>query len=88
MTKGALGLLKATFERSETIAAVGPMFLGKYNVIQELGGIIYNNASAANAGRGIHLPPISLHRVREVDYISAACLMVRRRMFLKVRRLK
>ncbi|KAL4514390.1 hypothetical protein Ndes2437A_g01102 [Nannochloris sp. 'desiccata'] len=82
VTKGAMALLKSTLDTNPSIAAVGPMFVGDNHVIQEAGGIVFNDASAMNAGRGADLSRF-LHRVRQVDYISAACLMVRNKLFWK-----
>jgi len=84
LTKGAIALLKSTLDKDPAIAAVGPMFLGANNAIQEVGGIVFKDATAANAGRGEPLGTF-LYRSRFVDYISAACLMVRNSCFRKVR---
>ncbi|KAL4542467.1 hypothetical protein Ndes2526B_g03945 [Nannochloris sp. 'desiccata'] len=66
VTKGAMALLKSTLDTNPSIAAVGPMFVGDNHVIQEAGGIVFNDASAMNAGRGADLSRF-LHRAGGFD---------------------
>lgn len=49
----------------------------------EAGGLVYNDASAANYGRGM-TSGHDLGYLREVDYISAACVVMRRALFWKL----
>ena len=83
VTAGALSVLLKTLSDNPSAAAVGPLFLGKDHIVQEAGGVIWEDATGANVGRGKVLNPLH-YRLREVDYISAACVLVRRASFEQV----
>ena len=63
----------------DTVAA-GPMFLDTNMEVAEAGGVVFSDASAANVGRGTRLED-NLRFARPVDYISAACVVVRKEHF-------
>lgn len=75
---GALHAMIHTILNFPEAGIVGPLFLGHDMIIQELGGVIYQDASAANAYRHHAVVPKPLFMSHEVDYISAACLMIRK----------
>lgn len=75
---GAIHAMIHTIQTYPDSGIVGPLFLGHDMIIQELGGVIYKDASAANAYRDHGTIPKSLFMAHEVDYISAACLMIRK----------
>lgn len=75
---GALHAMIHTILNFPEAGVVGPLFLGRDMIIQELGGVIYQDASAANGYRHHEAVPSQLLMSHDVDYISAACLMVRK----------
>lgn len=65
--------------------AVGGKLLFSDGVLQEAGGMVFCDASAANFGRGDHnldAPPYNF--LREVDYCSGAMLATRRSLFEQI----
>ena len=81
LSPGALGTMIQTLRDFPKAGAVGPLFLGDRNVIQEFGGVIYRDASAANAYRGSRKFESRLWMAHEADYISAACLLISSKLF-------
>lgn len=75
---GAIHAMIDTLHKFPQAGIVGPVFLGNDMIFQEMGGVIYQDASAANAYRGRRSIPKPLFMAHEVDYISAACLMIRK----------
>lgn len=75
--EGWLDALVARAESHPEIGAVAPKLLYPDGTLQEAGGIVFADGSAWNYGRGLqgHAPECSF--AREVDYGSAACLLVR-----------
>lgn len=61
-----------------SVGAVGASLRFANGTLQEAGGIVFSDGSAWNFGR--HHPPEDsrFQNLREVDYCSAACLLVRR----------
>ena len=81
VTKGAVGAMIYTLVSYPHVGSVGPLFIGDDNIVQEYGGVIYRDASAANALRGFRKIETELLMAHEVDYVSAACLMMKRSLF-------
>lgn len=79
--KGAIAILIETMLEQTGAGMVGPMMVAESGV-QEMGGIIYSDGTAANAFRGEATPPTHWHLAHEVDYISAACIMLERETFM------
>ena len=77
---GSLFALVKTLTEYPSAGIVGPLFLG-HEAIEEYGGNIYNDASAANGLRGKSSIPPRLLMAHEVDYISAACILLAREVF-------
>ncbi len=67
-----------TMERNPEAAIVGSKFLFPDGTIQEAGGLLFNDGSAANAGRGQPQNAPLWNFDREVDYISGASILVDR----------
>ncbi len=64
-------------EADATIGLTGSKLLFPDGTVQEAGGLIYKDGSAANYGRGKNPKLPELNYIREVDYISGASIMIR-----------
>ncbi len=74
-------MLALLAERSD-VGAVGAKLLYPDGSLQEAGGIIWRDASGWNFGRHEDASKPAYNYVRDVDYCSAAALMVKRSVFL------
>jgi GT2 family glycosyltransferase len=81
---GWLGPLLKTFEGDPSVGAVVPMFLNEDGTIQEAGSVIDSSGHAHAVGSGAAPSDFEYGFPREVDYGSAACLVVRRDVFTDV----
>jgi GT2 family glycosyltransferase len=81
---GWLGYLIETVESDASIGAVGSMLLQPDGCLQEAGGIVWSDGNAANYGRGAHPGEHRFRFAREVDYCSAAALLVRKDLFSRL----
>lgn len=81
---GWLRHLLETVGTDALIGAVGSMLLYPDGKLQEAGGIVWNNGTAGNYGRGADPEDHRFAFTREVDYCSAAALLVRRELFSKL----
>ena len=80
---GWLPPLLRTFREHPDAGAVGGRLVYPSGRLQEAGGVVFRDGSAANFGRDDHNPDLPLYRVfREVDYCSAALLATPRSVFL------
>ena len=77
VTAGWLPALLDVFEDPE-VGAVGPTLLFANGALQEAGGIMWKDGSAWNFGRMDDAAKPAYSYVKDVDYISGACLMLRR----------
>lgn len=99
VAKGWLFALLQTMKADPNAGMVGPMFIGNNGcttaskngctyrlTLQEGGGIVWRDGSAANFGRGIDLVDVDDHAnyMRPVDYVSAACLLMKRDTYLSI----
>jgi len=66
-----------TILKGSNIGAVGAKLLNIDGTLQEAGGIIWSDGSAWNWGSGMDPNRYDFNFVRETDYCSAACLLVR-----------
>jgi O-antigen biosynthesis protein len=64
-------------ESSSDIAVVAPKFLAPDGTLAEAGGIVWRDGTGANYGRGEDPDSCHYQYRREIDYGSAAALMVR-----------
>ena len=69
-------------EKDDAVAIVGPTLLNKEGTVQDAGGIVYANGTAANFGRGAIPSSPEVSYARRVDYITGAVLGVRKEDFL------
>jgi GT2 family glycosyltransferase len=78
---GWLSELEPTIEGDESIGAVGSMFLYPDGRVQEAGAIIWRSGNAFHYGWNRSPDDRRLNFAREVDYCSAASLLIRKDLF-------
>ena len=78
VTDGWLKALIDTFEQTRDAGIVGGRLVYPDGRLQEAGGIIFNDASGWNYGRGDDPALPQYNFVSEADYVSGACLAVRK----------
>ena len=79
-----LAPLVEILEKNPAVGIVGPKLLFADGKLQEAGGIVWNDASAWNFGRMDDPSKPEYNYVREVDYVSGACLLVRGELWSKL----
>ena len=80
------GWLKTLLEpaaRDVSVGIVGAKLVYPDGKLQEAGGIVWDDGSAWNYGRGDDPEKPEYNYLREVDYCSAACILVRKNVFEK-----
>ncbi|KAI8464632.1 MAG: hypothetical protein J3K34DRAFT_439855 [Monoraphidium minutum] len=83
VTPGWLKALLDTMADEQKPGIVGPFFANSTGWVMEAGGVLWSDGSAANYGR--YERPHTYHMYRRyVDYISAACIMLERAVFLQI----
>ncbi len=78
---GWLKYLEDTIEQNPSVGAVGSMFLYPDGSIQEAGAIVWKNGEAHHYGWGGSPDDHRFNFAREVDYCSAASLLIRKTLF-------
>jgi len=78
---GWLDALVRTFERDASVGAAGAKLIYPNERLQEAGGIIWSDGEGWNYGNKEDPNRPEYNFVREVDYCSGACLMIRRQVF-------
>ena len=81
---GWLDELLSTIESNGEIGLVGPKFIYPDGRLQEAGGIIWRDATGSNYGRMDNPEAPEYNYLKEVDYISGACILVRRTLWERV----
>lgn len=76
-----LNALVETIEADEMIGAVGSMLIYPHGHLQEAGGIVWRDGSAHAYGWGENPRDGRFNFVREVDYCSAASLLIEKSLF-------
>ncbi len=81
--KGWLEALLDSVER-DGVGIVGSKLIYPNNKLQEAGGIIFNDASGYNYGRGELANDYRFNYVREVDYCSGASIIISKKLFTRL----
>jgi len=81
---GWLKHLVTTIEQDSTVGLVGSMLLYPNGRLQEAGGIIWSDGSGWNYGRHDYPERPEYNYLKEVDYISGACILVPRALWERV----
>ncbi len=81
VTPGWLSTLVRTMDRDARCGAVGAKLIHGDGRLQEAGAIIWQDGSTIGYGRGDDPIAPEYSYLREVDFCSAACLLVRRQLF-------
>ncbi len=76
--------LLETLHGFEDCGAAGPVFRYPNGLLQEAGGFIEHNGSSVQRGKGSQFDPASLPPTDVVDYISGACLLMKRSTFMTI----
>jgi GT2 family glycosyltransferase/glycosyltransferase involved in cell wall biosynthesis len=81
---GWLDALVDTAVRSPDIGLVGATILQPDGLVQEVGGIIWNDGTAQHYGRGESPTLHQFRHVRDTDYCSGCCLLIPRALFTEI----
>lgn len=84
VTPGWLSALRETFEAEPNAGLVGSKLVYPNGRLQEAGGIIWRDGSGWNRGKFNDPNAPEYNYLREVDYCSAASLMIPRTLFLEL----
>ena len=84
VTQGWLEPLMARLKRDHRIGAVGPRFLYPDGRLQEAGGFVGSDGFGVQVGKSGAYAAADVSEDHVVDYCSAACLLVRRDLFLEL----
>jgi GT2 family glycosyltransferase/glycosyltransferase involved in cell wall biosynthesis len=84
VTPGWLAALRETFENEPKAGFVGSKLIFPDGRLQEAGGIIWRDGSGWNRGKFDDPEKPEYNFLREVDYCSAACVMIPKALFERV----
>jgi GT2 family glycosyltransferase len=82
--RGWITELYNCYVRDPRVGAVGSMLVYPNNVLQEAGGVIFNDATGWNYGKNQNVHSSLFRFVREVDYCSGAALSIKKEIFEKL----
>ncbi|HEV7528636.1 MAG TPA: glycosyltransferase [Solirubrobacteraceae bacterium] len=83
-TPGWLESLLLGADSMDRVGVVAPKFLAPDGLLSEAGGILWNDGTGVNYGRGDEPSRPQYEYTREIDYGSAAALMVRKELWQDV----
>lgn len=75
--EGWLKFLLELLKSNDEVGMVGSKLIYANGTLQEAGGIVWQDGSAWNYGNGKNPEDPEFNYVKEVDYISGACIMIR-----------
>ena len=78
---GWLDAMLKVFDQADEVGLVGAKLVYPDGRLQEAGGIIFSDGSGWNYGRFEHPDHPCFNFLREVDYCSGACIVLRRALF-------
>jgi GT2 family glycosyltransferase len=81
VTDGWLDALLETFRQKPDAGIAGARLIYPDGTLQEAGGIIFNDGSGWNYGKGEEADHTDYQFLREADYCSGACIMFRSSVF-------
>ncbi|MDP4677841.1 MAG: glycosyltransferase, partial [Burkholderiaceae bacterium] len=79
-----LSALHAVLDQDPKVGLVGAKLLDAQGYLQEAGGIVWQDGSGWNYGRGMHPGRPEFSYEKEVDYCSGACLLIPRALWQKL----
>jgi len=82
--KDWLNHLVEIMDSDSQVAIAGPKLIYPDERLQEAGGIIWKDASAWNFGKFDDAEKPDYNYLKEVDYISGACLVIRKQVWLEL----
>ena len=84
VTNGWLNRMVETAEKDDSVGLVGSKLIYPNGDLQEAGGIIWNSKKYMGCNYGRHKSPdcYEFNYVKEVDYCSGACILVKRDLFV------
>jgi glycosyltransferase involved in cell wall biosynthesis len=85
LIEGSIDELVRTFDEISNVAIVGSKLINQDGTLQEAGGIVQRLGNALNWGFGCHSDDPKYCYLRDVDYVSAASLMIPRGIFQDLR---
>jgi GT2 family glycosyltransferase len=81
---GWLDALVDTADADTDVGIVGPKLIYENGRLQDAGGIVLADGTTRNYGRNGYPSAPEFNRVRDVDYVSGCCLLVRRDLWNRV----
>ncbi len=84
VTSGWISALRETFDNEPEAGLVGSKLVFPDGRLQEAGGIIWKDGSGCNRGKFDDPDKPEYNFLREVDYCSAACVMIPKSLFERV----
>lgn len=81
---GWLSSLVELMEKDKNIGMTGSKLIYPDGALQEAGGIVWNDGTGANYGRGRDPLHAEYNYVKEVDYISGASLLIRKSLWNEI----
>ena len=82
--KGSIEELAELLEQDQTIGMTGSKLIFADNTLQEAGGIIWEDGSGWNYGRGSSPDLPEYNYLKDVDYISGASIMIRKELWDRI----
>lgn len=76
--------LVSLMEQDETVGIAGSKLIYANNILQEAGGILWNDASAWNYGNGQNPELPEFNYLKEVDYVSGCSLIIRKNLWEEI----
>ena len=84
VTKGWLEPLIAELENDPEVGAVGPKFVYPDGTLQEAGAYLDSQGNSVQIGKGQRSEDVRFNQKKEVHYVSAACLAMKKSTFISV----